>query len=82
MEQRDVPNAEGANVVFMMLWHRQEIDVNGSMGHLVDLARKNGIKVVHIDCSTWGNSQIRTEEAETNGADPGFMSELEPTHMP
>ena len=82
MVQRYVHDAEGTNVTLMVLWDRREVEASGSIANLVDLAQKHGIKVVHIDCSEWGKGHVRTEEAESTGADPEFMSELEPTHMP
>ncbi len=82
MVQRYVHDAEGTNVTLMVLWDRREVEASRSMANLVDLAQKHGIKVMHIDCSQWGKGHTSTEEAETNGVDPEFMSELEPTHMP
>lgn len=82
MVQRYIHDAEGTNVTLMVLWDRREVEASGSMANLVDLAQKHGIKVVHIDCSGWEKGHIETEEAEANGADPAFMSELEPTHLP
>lgn len=55
----------------------RDAEAKGSMADLVNLAQKNGIKVVHIDCSDWGEAQIRTEEAEGNGAGRDYTSDLE-----
>jgi hypothetical protein len=65
-----------------VLWDRHEVDAKGSMADLVDLAQKNGIKVVHIDCSEWGNTEGRTEVAESNGVGRDYMSELELVPQP
>jgi hypothetical protein len=65
----------------MVLWDRREVEAKGSMGDLVDLAQKNGIKVVHIDCSDWGEAQTRTEEVEVNGAGRDYTSDLELVHQ-
>lgn len=82
MVQRYIHDAEGTNLTLMVLWDRQEIDASGSMADLVELAQKNGIKVVHIDCSDWGEAQTRTEEAERNGAGRDYTSDLELVHLP
>lgn len=82
MVQRYLHDAEGTNVTLMVLWDHREVAAGGSMANLVDLAQKNGIKVVHIDCSEWGKSRTRTEEAESNGADHEYASALELAHMP
>jgi hypothetical protein len=77
MVQRHIHDADGTNVTLIVLWDRHEVDAKGSMAELVDLAQKNGIKVVHIDCSEWGKAQTRTEEAEGNGAGRDHTSDLE-----
>jgi len=82
MVQRYIHDAEGTNLTLMVLWDRHEVDASGSMADLVNLAQKNGIKVVHIDCSEWGKSQIRTEEANVNGADHAYTSDLQLVHLP
>lgn len=82
MVQRYIHDAEGTNVTLMVLWDRREVEASGSMANLVELAQRHGIKVVHIDCSGWEKGHIGTEEVEVNGADPEFMSDLEPTHLP
>jgi hypothetical protein len=43
---------------------------------------KNSIKVVHIDCSDWGEAQTRTEEAEGNGTGRDYTSDLELVSQP
>lgn len=48
----------------------------------MNLAQKNGIKVVHIDCSNWGGDQSRAQEAERNGAEHEYPSALELVSMP
>jgi hypothetical protein len=78
MVQRHILNADGTNLTLMVLWDRNEVDAKGSMADLVNLAQKNGIKVVHIDCSDWGSSQILNEEAHVNGADRDYTSDHEP----
>lgn len=77
MVQRYIHDAEGTNLTLMVLWDRQEVDARGSMADLVHLAQKNGIKVVHIDCSDWGEAQSKTEEAESNGTGRDYTSDLE-----
>lgn len=66
----------------MMRWDRHEVDAKGSMADLVGLAQKNGIKVVHIDCSEWGNLNTVTEEAHVNGVDRDYTFDLELVHQP
>ncbi len=65
----------------MVLWDHHEVDASGSMADLVNLAQKNGIKVVHINCSDWGEAQTRTEESERNGAGRDYTSDLELVHL-
>lgn len=82
MVQRHIHDAEGTNVTLMVLWDRQEVEGKGSMGDLVDLAQKNGIKVVHIDCSEWGKANTLSEAAVVNGTDHDYTSSLELVPMP
>ena len=82
MMQRYLHDAEGTNLTLMVLWDRHEVDAKGSMGDLVELAQKNGIKVVHIDCSEWGKPHTLPENPEVNGADHDYTSELEFVPMP
>ena len=78
MVQRHILNADGTNLTLMVLWDGNEVDAKGSMADLVNLAQKNGIKVVHIDCSDWEKSKISTEEVHVNGVDLDYTSDLEP----
>ena len=82
MVQRHIHDAEGTNVTLMVLWDRREIDAKGSMADLVELAQKNGIKVVHIDCSEWGKSSVVPAGGEVNGTDHDHTSGLELVPMP
>lgn len=82
MVQRDIHDADGTNVTLIVLWDCHEVDAKGSMADLVDLAQNNGIKVVHIDCSEWGNAEGRTEDAESNGVGRDYTSELELVPQP
>jgi hypothetical protein len=82
MVQRYIHDAEGTNVTLMVLWDRHEVEAKGSMGDLVNLAQKHGIKVVHIDCSEWGKAQSRAAEAEVNGAERDYASDLELVNQP
>ncbi|MFO0701672.1 MAG: tetratricopeptide repeat-containing protein [Nitrospira sp.] len=82
MVQRHIHDAEGTNVTLMVLWDRQEVEGKGSMGDLVELAQKNGIKVVHIDCSEWVKPHTGPDKAAANGTDYDYPSELELVHMP
>jgi hypothetical protein len=81
MVQRHIHDAEGTNLTLMVLWDHHEVDASGSMADLVNLAQKNGIKVVHINCSDWGEAQTRTEESERNGAGRDYISDLELVHV-
>jgi hypothetical protein len=65
----------------MVLWDRHEVDAKGSMADLVELAQKNGIKVVHIDCSDWENSKTGPESTQVNGTDPDHLSDLKLVQM-
>lgn len=82
MVQRHIHDAEGTNVTLMVLWDRHEVDAKGSMADLVELAQKNGIKVVHIDCSEWGKAKPAPEATPVNGMDHDYTSDLELVSMP
>ena len=80
--QRHIHDAEGTNLILMVLWDRNKVEAKGSMANLVDLAQKNGIKVVHIDCSEWGKSKTLPDAVEMNGTDHNYTSGLELVQMP
>lgn len=46
-----------ASVTLFALWDRRHVDTTGGIGNLVGMAERAGIKVVHIDCSTWTQAE-------------------------
>jgi hypothetical protein len=68
--QRSLYGVDKTNITMIALWDCREIEASGAIADLVHTAEKNGVKVIHLDCSTWSKPAVVAESVVQNQKAP------------